>query len=46
MSNVKLMTKKTVSELQELREEPGRTETIRRKRPTVPADVCTKLYRT
>lgn len=38
--------KKTVSELQELRTEPGQTETSRRKRPEVPAGVHTKLYRT
>lgn len=38
--------KKTVSELQELRTEPGRTETSRGKGLEVCAGICTKLYRT
>lgn len=38
--------KKTVSKLQELRTEPGQTETSRRKGLELPAGVHTKLYRT
>lgn len=38
--------KKTVSKLQELRTEPGRRETSRRKGLEVPAGIHTKLYRT
>lgn len=38
--------KKTVSKLQELRTEPGQTETSRRKGLELPAGVPTKLYRT
>lgn len=38
--------KKTVSKLQELRTEQGRTETSRGKGSEVPAGVHTKLYRT
>ena len=38
--------KKTASRLQELRTETSRTETGRRKGLEVPADICTKLYRT
>lgn len=37
---------KTVSKLQELRTEPGQTETSRRKGLELPAGVHTKLYRT
>lgn len=38
--------KKTVSKLQELRTEHGRTETSRRKGLEIPTGVYTKLYRT